>query len=343
MKKKIFILGVSMLLLAGCGEKVIPTLENGEEAIVTYNDGKDKISVDDLYAEMKDSYALQVLISLIDQKILEIEYKDSLDDAKESAESTIEQLKASYGGESKLLSAIQSKTTYSSIEAYQEALELNYLQNQAIVDYAKDKITEKQIKKYYEDEIVGDVKISHILFTSDAASDATDEEKKEAEKKALEEAEKVLKELDGLKGEELTKKFSELAKEYSDDESTKDDGGSLGYINKGTLGTSYQAVEDEAYKLKNGEVSSEVVKTSIGYHIILRADSKEKASLEDVKDTILEDLSDEYLSENADASIKALQELRKKYDVDIIDTELHTQYANYIQNALLAVQTNAEQ
>ena len=68
-----------------------------------------------------------------------------------------------------------------------------------------------------------------------------------------------------------------------------------------------------------------------------------KASLEDVKDTILEDLSDEYLSENADASIKALQELRKKYDVDIIDTELHTQYANYIQNALLAVQTNAEQ
>ena len=228
-------------------------------------------------------------------------------------------------------------------EAYQEALELNYLQNQAIIDYAKDKITEKQIEKYYKDEIVGDVKISHILFTSDASSDATDDEKEEAEKKALEEAEKVLKELDGLKGEELTKKFSELAKEYSDDEYTKDDGGSLGYINKGTLGTSYQAVEDEAYKLKNGEVSSEVVKTSIGYHIVLRVESKEKASLEDVKDTILEDLSDEYLSENADASIKALQELRKKYDVDIIDTELHTQYANYIQNALLAVQTGTQE
>ena len=41
--------------------------------------------------------------------------------------------------------------------------------------------------------------------------------------------------------------------------------------------------------------------------------------------------------------IRMFKYKEKKYDVDIIDTELHTQYANYIQNALLAVQTNAEQ
>ena len=75
MKKKVLILGVCMLVLTGCGEKTIPKLKDGSEAVVTYNDGKDKISVDDLYQEMKKTYALQSLINLVDKKILDIEKK----------------------------------------------------------------------------------------------------------------------------------------------------------------------------------------------------------------------------------------------------------------------------
>ncbi len=340
MKKKVLILGVCMLVLTGCGEKTIPKLKDGSEAVVTYNDGKDKISVDDLYQEMKKTYALQSLINLVDKKILDIEYKDNKEEAEKSADETIEQLKTTYGGEDELTDAIKQNTYYSSIDEYREYLVFAYLENKVVTDYAKDKITDKEIKKYYDDEIVGDVKISHILFTSDAKSDATSDEKTEADNKAKEEAEKVLKELKGLKGDELKKKFEELAKEYSDDESSKDDGGSLGFINKGTLGDSYVNLETAAYEIKDGELYAEVVKTTIGYHILLRTESKEKAKLDDVKDQILDDLSEEYISKNPDCQIKGPQELRKKYDMDIIDDEIQTQYANYIQNALLQLQSS---
>ena len=46
MKKKIFILSTCILLLCGCG-KTIPTLSNGDEAVVSFENG-DKISVNDL-------------------------------------------------------------------------------------------------------------------------------------------------------------------------------------------------------------------------------------------------------------------------------------------------------
>ena len=64
------------------------------------------------------------------------------------------------------------------------------------------------------------------------------------------------------------------------------------------------------------------------------------AKLDDVKDQILDDLSEEYISKNPDCQIKGPQELRKKYDMDIIDDEIQTQYANYIQNALLQLQSS---
>ncbi len=342
MKKKVLILGVCMLVLTGCGEKTIPKLKDGSEAVVTYNDGKDKISVDELYEEMKNTYAMTTLINMLDNKILRIEYEDKIDEARDAADESVKQLISAFGSEEEVLKQIQQQTPYDTIDEYKDGiLVLNYLEQKAQIDYAKDKITEKEIKKYYDDEIVGDVKISHILFTSDAASDATSDEKDEAKQKAKEEAEKVLKELKGLKGEELTKKFAELAKENSDDESTKDNGGSLGFINKDTQDVSYKNLETAAYEIKDGELYGDVIETEIGYHILLRTDSKEKAKLDDVRDSILEELANDYLEKNLDVQIKALQELRKKYDMNIIDDEIQKSYANYIQNALLQLQNSS--
>jgi len=59
MKKKIIILGACSLLLCGCG-KTIPTLSNGDEAVVAFSNGE-KISVNDLYQEIKDKYALRAI------------------------------------------------------------------------------------------------------------------------------------------------------------------------------------------------------------------------------------------------------------------------------------------
>ena len=84
MKKKIVVLALIVLLMSGCGSK-IPTLSNGDEAVVTLKDGS-MVSVNELYESVKDDYALKSLVNLVDKKILEKEYKKKVKDAKKYAE-----------------------------------------------------------------------------------------------------------------------------------------------------------------------------------------------------------------------------------------------------------------
>lgn len=342
MKKKIILATAILLLVSGCGE--LPKLENGQDAVVTFKNG-DMISVDDLYQETKDKYALQTLVDMIDTKMLEKEYNDEVQNAKDYASSTIEGMIEQYGDEATLLQAIQYYTGYATIEAYQESLYLSYLRNLAIEDYAKEQITEKQIKNYYKNDVYGDISINHILITSEAKSDAKDEDKKKAESEAKAKVESIIKELKTAKknGKDITKTFGELAKEHSQDDATKDKNGALGLVNYGKLSSDYNELLDAAYELKVGEFSTKVITTKLGYHVVLCVDKKEKESLDKVKDSIIETLAQELLEDDAAASINALKDLRKKYGVEITDSEIQNQYATYIQNALSNAQNSQEQ
>ena len=333
MKKKIVLLALCVLLISGCGKK-IPTLSNGDEAVVTFKDGT-MISVNELYTAVKDDYALQALINLVDKKILEEKYSDKIEETKKSVETSMEQLEAAYGDS--LLQALQ-QNGFSSEEAYKEALYVNFLQNLAVEDYCKGKITDKEIEKYYEDEIVGDIKVSHILITADVTDDMTDEEKEAKENEAKEKIESIIDELNKTSKDKVADKFAELAKEYSMDETTKNNGGSFGFINKDTLSDQYDELVKAAYKLKDGTYSTDVITTEIGYHVILRTETKEKAALDEVKDTIVETLANEYLSSHSVAIVESMQELRKEYKMEIVDSEIQSQYATYIQNSLTQYQ-----
>ncbi len=330
MKKKIIVLALIATLLSGCGSK-IPTLSNGDEAVVTLKDGS-MISVNELYTAIKDDYALETMVTLVDKKILEDKYKKKVEEANEYADSNIQTLESYYGDG--LLEAIQQNTNFSTIEGYRDYIYVNYLQNLAVEDYCKDQIKEKEIKKYYEDKIVGDIKVSHILITAKVTDDMTDEEKAEAEKEAKDKIESIISELKKTDKSEVAEKFAELAAEHSMDETTKENGGSLGFINKDTLSSEYAELVDAAYKLKDGKYSTKVITTEIGYHVVLRSETKEKAALEDVKEDILEDLVSEYLSKNQIAVVRGLQAIRDEYDFKIVDSELKAQYATYIQNQL---------
>jgi parvulin-like peptidyl-prolyl isomerase len=162
----------------------------------------------------------------------------------------------------------------------------------------------------------------------------TDEEKANAETEAKEKIEAIISELNKTDKKDIADKFAELAAEKSMDETTKENGGSLGFINKDTLSSQYAELVDAAYKLKDGKYSTRVITTEIGYHVILRTETKEKAAFEDVKEDIITTLAGEYLKKNSIASIRGLQEIRDEYKLEIVDSELKTQYAEYIQNAL---------
>ncbi|MBQ6687594.1 MAG: peptidylprolyl isomerase [Bacilli bacterium] len=341
MKKKIILAAAILLLVSGCGE--VPKLSNGDDAVVTFKNG-DMISANDLYNEIKSDYALSAIVNLIDKNILEQEYKDDLEDAKEYASSTIDAMLEQYEDEATLLQAIQYYTGYATIEAYQDSLYLSYLQNLAVEDYAKTQVTEKQIKDYYKDEVYGDVSVNHILITPDVKENASDSDKKEAETAAKEKAEDLIKKLKEAEknNEDISKVFAKLAKENSKDDATKNKNGSLGFVNYGTLSSEYNELLDAAYKLNDKEFSTEVIKTSLGYHVIYRVEIKEKASLEDKKEEIIETLSKELLAKDATISINALKELRKEYGVEITDSEIQKQYALYIQNALSRAQNTEE-
>ncbi len=338
MKKKIILLVLCLLMISGCGR--IPKLSNGDEAVVTMKDGA-KISANELYEEMKKDYALETLLNMVDKQILEEKYKDKVEEAKSSADTTMQQLEQAYGDQ--LLEAIQYYTNYNSIEEYKNYVYVNYLQEFAINDYCKKQIPEKDIEKYYKDNIVGDIKISHILVTPAVTDSMTDEEKAAAVKAAEDTINNIIKELKKTDSSKVAEKFAELAKQYSQDDATKEKGGSLGFINKDTLGNTYSELTAAAYELKDGQYTTKLVKTELGYHVVLRTETKEKAPLDDVKDTIVDKLSEKYLQENPVANVKAMQELRKEYKVEFIDDEIKSKYAEYIQNAIANYEQQANQ
>ena len=333
MKKKVLCISLIALVLCGCGK--VSKLKNGSDAVVSF-EKMDSISVDDLYDSLKDRYALNILIEMIDKEILFTEYKDKVKEAEEYAESQIDALQKNYSSEDELLDAIKNYYGYSSIKEFKEYIEINYFRDLATKDYAKKQITDKEIQEYYDNEIVGDIEASHILITSDVKDDATEEEKTAAEEKAKKTAEEIIEKLNN--GED----FSNLAKEYSKDDSNKNNGGALGKFNKGEMEKTF---EEAAYKLKVNEYTKEPVKTSYGYHIILKTKEYDKDKLENVKDDIISTLSDEKINSDKTIAITALKELRKEKGMKIEDSELESSYNTYINsiyNYYKTSETNAD-
>ncbi|MBS7020797.1 MAG: peptidylprolyl isomerase, partial [Firmicutes bacterium] len=178
-------------------------------------------------------------------------------------------------------------------------------------------LTEDEINNYYNDNIFGDMTVRHILIKPDVASDASDEDKKKAEEKALKEAKELIKKLDN--GE----KFEDLAKKESDDEGTKEDGGLLKDFSKDSVVSEFW---DASYKLKDNEYTKEPVKSEYGYHIILRVSQKKKPALKEVKDTIEDTLVSEKISNDSNIEKETWKKIRKKYNLEIEDSEIKSGY-----------------
>lgn len=321
--------------LCGCGK--IPTLQNGEEAVVTFSKGdvEHKISAEDLYKELKDKYGLEATINMIDSYVLETEFKDYVDEAKKTAETYIKSLIESVGSKEEALNQIQQYTNFSTIEAYQDYLYTTFMQSHALEEYAKTQVTDKDIEKYYKDEAKGDIEVYHILITPDVTDSMTASEKEKEEKKAEDKAKEIIKKLKDA--DNVLETFKSLVKSETDDESTKSKDGNLGYINYGYLNEKYDELLDAAYKLKDGEYSKTVITTEQGYHVIYRNASKEKESLEDLKEEIVKTLSERLMETDKEIALNSMKYYRKLYNMEIIDSTLNKQYGIYLNNILNSI------
>lgn len=171
--------------------------------------------------------------------------------------------------------------------------------------YSEEKVSDSEMKKYYDEHIdeykKDEVEASHILIKT------TDDQNKplpEAEqKKAKEKAEKVLKEV------KAGGDFAELAKKYSQDPGSAEQGGSLGTFGKGMM---VKEFEDVAFGMEPGQVSN-LVKTDFGYHIIKVTDRiKETTSFDEAKEGIKEEILKNKYGEK-------IAELQKKAKIEKFD------------------------
>lgn len=323
--KKTFLVLASILLLTGCSVK----LSNGENAVVTFKEGG--ISSNDLYKVLKDNYGAKYLMDLIDTKLLKDIYKTDNNETNyinqniKSAKKQAKELNADFDTYLSYYYGVKDE------DAYRDYLSLNYKRSLWTEDYAKESVTEKQINEYYENEYVGDMEVSHILITIDANKNSSEDEKKEAEEKALNTAKEVIKALD--KGE----KFEDLAKKYSKDEDTANKGGSLGKINVGDYTTE---VVNAAKDLEVGKYTTTPVKSSYGYHIVYLKNQDKKSELnDDVTDKIKTIIGNE-IAQESNFYVKALKALREKNEMKFKDTALEKEFNKLVTQYENQVQTN---
>ena len=328
MKKKLgislCILSVLILTVTGCGKKA--ELDDNKTAVSLKGI---KITATDYYNEIKTSN-ISKLVDMIDHQLFDEKYKSD-DEENQAVKEQINQLKESYSDETTFLSVIQQYFGVNSEDELEDMLRVEYKRNNAVEEFVADNLTDKEIEDYYDKNIIGDIKASHILITPDVDSDATDEEKEKAEEKAKKKAERIIKKLD--EGED----FAELAKEYSDDEATAKNGGDLDYFNTDDMDENFiEAVKD----LENNEYTKEPVKTQYGYHIILKVDQKEKPELDDVKDTIKETLANNKLNNDSTLHYETLIDIREENNIKWNDDELEKQYNELMDQLLKAASSS---
>jgi peptidyl-prolyl cis-trans isomerase SurA len=132
------------------------------------------------------------------------------------------------------------------LSAYKKKVGSSYLLEKEIV--------EPGLKKFYDDRKT-EIRMSHIMFGP--VDDSFEKAKEKADKVA-----QLLKE--GVA-------FSELARQYSDDNYTKNDGGDIYWITAGQVIPEFERV---AYSTPVGTVYPEIMKTNFGYHLIAVTDKQ---------------------------------------------------------------------
>lgn len=223
--------------------------------------------------------------ALLVQEAARLKVKVSQDEVNKEFEEFRKTLENQFGSKEKMDTEIANlKLSMDDLRAFIE----RYLVLQAVYKKVTEKIDVpvEDMQKYYEEhkddfKEEESVQARHILVSK------------------KEDAEKILAEL------KAGADFVELAKKYSQDPGSKDNGGDLGKFGRHDMVEEFGKV---AFSLAPGTIS-DIVKTDFGYHII-RVEAKypeKQLTFDEVKDQIKEIMLEEKRSQEFDKYLKDLQ------------------------------------
>lgn len=283
--KKIILPILGIVLIALIVVAVILVQKSNTVASV---DGE-KITQNDLDEALNKQYGTSILQTLIANKVVDLEAeKEKIKVTDKEKKAELDDLIESSGGEDAFNAALEANGA-SKADIEEELL--RYLKIKKLLE-PRIEITDDQIKSYFDENKASfdtpeQVEASHILV---------------ADEKTAKEVKKKLND-----GED----FADLAKEYSTDTATKDNGGKLGYFSSGQM---VEEFEKAAFSMDVDEIS-DPVKTDNGWHIIKVTGHKDavEAKLDDHKDEIKDTLFEQQM--NTEYSTW-LTEIEAKYDID---------------------------
>ena len=264
---------------------------------------------------MKDTYSVNSLLNEIDKDLLSEIYPED-DEMKEEVEAnanyyfdTYEQ----YYGYTK--EQFLQQNGFASLEDFHDYLKLDYRRNKYLDDYITKKIEDKEIDKYYKDNVFGDINTQHVLVEVSSSED--DGKLSDEDAKTL--ADEIIDKLnDGTSWEKIQKKYK--------DKITFED---LGY--QSWDASLEQSFMDALVDMEDNSYSKEPVKTSYGYHVIYRLDQKKTPKLKEVKETIIDNIIADKKAEDANLGAKALISLREEKKIKFSDTVMKEKYEEYCE------------
>lgn len=283
--KKIILPILGIVLIALIVVAVILVQKSNTVASV---DGE-KITQNDLDEALNKQYGTSILQTLIANKVVDLEAeKEKIKVTDKEKKAELDDLIESSGGEDAFNAALEANGA-SKADIEEELL--RYLKIKKLLE-PRIEITDDQIQAYFDENKASfntpeQVEASHILVADEKT------------------AKEVKKKLDD--GED----FADLAKEYSTDTATKENGGELGYFSSGQM---VEEFEKAAFSMDVDEIS-DPVETTNGWHIIKVTGHKDavEAKLDDHKDEIKDALFEQQM--NTEYSTW-LTEIQAKYDID---------------------------
>ena len=288
---------IGILLMIIINPKRIAKLSDGSEEIVKVNNKS--ISANEYYTLLKGKDNISMLLRHIDVLILKDKYKDredkALEYAKDRYDTFIRQGELYNMDEEALLSYYG----YSNKDDFMSYLKDDYYLHTYYEEVMKDKISEDDLKKYYDENYFPD---KHIyVFSSATSSNDLNKIKKELDK--------------GESVNNILKKYNKVASNDMDITFTD---------------TSYGIDILGVVKNLNKNKTSPILNNDVfGYYVIYVDKVGEKQDFYDVRDKILNVKYDELEEEDNNLMYKVMLDLEKENNIKFSDTELEKKYKAY--------------